>query len=285
MATEEEKQAARDRLTRLTGRYEKAEAQLEQVRKEVSDEIAGILMARTLGPSEVTKLSPFERQHVGRIAKAAGVPPLREATVVSRAKAAAAPGPRPAAAPRQQVTQATWKPVPSISPRVAALPYERVKELADRARDRYPEWVDEIRQDHPHLRGPDLDLVIVELGREKGFKVEELSTTDKPQPAVAAPRVQASVAAPAVPAAEPEASPPLPEITEKQFRKAITLAQGRATPDQRQRLTRTAKVAEQLDRNKDDEVLKAALEMGLLTRDEVYTEPSERPVSGEETGG
>lgn len=183
MATEEEKQAARDRLTRLTGRYEKAEAQLEQVRKEVSDEIAAILMARTLGPSEVTKLSPFERQHVGRIAKAAGVPPLREATVVSRAKAAAAQGPRSAAtAPRPQVTQAVRKPVPNISPRVAALPYERIKELADRAQDHYPDWVDEIQQEYPHLRGPDLDLVIVELGHQKGFKISELdepTTTDE----------------------------------------------------------------------------------------------------------
>lgn len=175
MATEEEKQAARDRLTRLTGRYEKAEVQLEQVRKEVSDEIAAILMARTLGPSEVTKLSPFERQHVGRIAKAAGVPPLREATVVSRAKAAAAQGPRSAAAaPRQQVTQAVRKPVPSISPKVLALPLERVVWLVDKAETVSPEWVEEIRQEYPHLQGPDLDYLIVDLGHQKGFKIPEL---------------------------------------------------------------------------------------------------------------
>lgn len=183
MATEEEKQAARDRLTRLTGRYEKAEVQLEQVRKEVSDEIAAILMARTLGPSEVTKLSPFERQHVGRIAKAAGVPPLREATVVSRAKAAAAQGPRSAAAaPRQQVTQAVRKPVPSISPKVLALPLERVVWLVDKAETVSPEWVEEIRQEYPHMQGPDLDYLIVDLGHQKGFKIPELdepTTTDE----------------------------------------------------------------------------------------------------------
>lgn len=109
MATEEDKQAARERLAKLTGRYEKAENQLEEVRKEVTDEIAATLMARILGPSEVTRLSPFERQHVGRIAKAAGVPPLREATVVSRAKAAAkdqSPAvPAPVEQPRPAVKQ------------------------------------------------------------------------------------------------------------------------------------------------------------------------------------
>lgn len=173
MATEEEKQAARDRLTRLTGRYEKAETQLEQVRKEVSDEIAAILMARTLGPSEVTKLSPFERQHVGRIAKAAGVPPLREATVVSRAKAAKEPH-SAATAPRQQVTQAVRKPVPSISPKVLALPLERVVWLVDKAETVSPEWVEGIRQEYPHLQGPDLDYLIVDLGHQKGFKIPEL---------------------------------------------------------------------------------------------------------------
>jgi hypothetical protein len=83
-ATEKKQQAARDRLTQLTARYNAAEAELEAVREEINAEIVGILKARTLGPSEVTRLSPYERQHVGRIAKKAGVPPLREATVVSK---------------------------------------------------------------------------------------------------------------------------------------------------------------------------------------------------------
>lgn len=173
-------------MTRLTGRYEKAEAQLEQVRKEVSDEIAAILMARTLGPSEVTKLSPFERQHVGRIAKAAGVPPLREATVISRAKAAAAQAPRSAAAaPRQQITQAVRKPVPAISPKVLALPYDRIVWLVNKAETASPEWVKGIRQEYPHLQGPDLDYLIVDLGHQKGFKIPELdepTTTDEERP-------------------------------------------------------------------------------------------------------
>lgn len=145
MTTEEEKQAARDRLARLTGRYEKAETQLEQVRKELSDEIAAILMARTLGPSEVTKLSPFERQHVGRIAKAAGVPPLREATVVSRRTAQSArpdrtPGPSaspPLAARRTESTPPALKPKPRAEER--QLTEEEVAEYATLARSRASE--------------------------------------------------------------------------------------------------------------------------------------------------
>lgn len=186
MATEEEKQAARERLTRLTGRYEKAETQLEQVRKEVTDEIAAILMDRILGPSEVTRLSPFERQHVGRIAKAAGVPPLREATVISRAKASAPKKPSTAVTtPRQRVTQALPKPVPSISANVRALPLDRVRWLADKAETLGLDWVEELRQEYPHLHGPDLDYLIVDTGYQKGLKIPELDepATDEERPA------------------------------------------------------------------------------------------------------
>ncbi len=92
-------------------------------------------------------------------------------------------------------------------------------------------------------------------------KVEELSATGEPQPAAVAPRVQASAVVP---------SEPLPEVSPKEFRKVVARAMSRAKPDQRERLNRTAKTAEQLGRDKNDEVLKAAFEMGLLTHDEVY---------------
>lgn len=87
-ASEKKKQVARDRLTELTTRYQAIEEQLNEVRQEVNAEIVSILKAQILGPSEVARLSPYERQHVGRIAKAANIPPLREGTVVSKAKAA-----------------------------------------------------------------------------------------------------------------------------------------------------------------------------------------------------
>lgn len=76
-----DEQTARATLGRLSEQYASAESQLEKARAELSQAIADVLMARALGPSEVTRLVPFERQHVGRIAKAAGVPPLRAPTV------------------------------------------------------------------------------------------------------------------------------------------------------------------------------------------------------------
>jgi len=92
-------------------------------------------------------------------------------------------------------------------------------------------------------------------------KVRELSATGEPQPAAAAPRVQVSAVVP---------SEPLPELLPKEFRKVVARAMSRAKPDQRERLNLTAKTAEQLGRNGNDEVLKAAFEMELLTHDEVY---------------
>lgn len=87
-ATEKKQQAARDQLAELSAQYTAAEEQFDAAREALSAGIVEILKARTLGPSEVTRIVPFERQHVGRIAKAGGVPPLREPTVVSKRQAA-----------------------------------------------------------------------------------------------------------------------------------------------------------------------------------------------------
>ncbi|MEU1284935.1 hypothetical protein [Kitasatospora sp. NPDC005856] len=83
MTSTDDQQAARSRLAELSAAYADAEAKFEEAREALSAGIVDVLMSRTLGPSEVTRLVPFERQHVGRIAKAGGVPPLRERTVVS----------------------------------------------------------------------------------------------------------------------------------------------------------------------------------------------------------
>lgn len=87
-ATEKKQQAARDRLAELSAAYTAAEEALEAARKHLNEGIVDVLKAKTLGPSEVTRLVPYERQHVGRISKAAGIPPLRERTVVSAKQAA-----------------------------------------------------------------------------------------------------------------------------------------------------------------------------------------------------
>ncbi|MFF1790773.1 hypothetical protein ACFVX9_30450 [Kitasatospora sp. NPDC058243] len=82
-STERAQQAARDQLAELSAAYAEAESKLEAAREALNDGIVVVLKARMLGPSEVTRIVPYERQHVGRIAKAGGVPPLRERTVVS----------------------------------------------------------------------------------------------------------------------------------------------------------------------------------------------------------
>lgn len=89
--TEKKQQAARDRLAELSTAFTEAEAELEDARKALNEGIVDVLRAKTLGPSEVTRLVPYERQHVGRISKAAGIPPLRERTVVSAKKSAPTP--------------------------------------------------------------------------------------------------------------------------------------------------------------------------------------------------
>ncbi|MFE5871634.1 hypothetical protein ACFQ6V_23720 [Streptomyces roseifaciens] len=173
MTTDEQEQDARQKLTDLSAAFTKAEARLEVTRKALNEGIAEVLMARTLGPSEVTRLVPYERQHVGRIAKAAGVPPLRERTVVSAKKTAAA-SQRPAAAPRWEGSPA--KPSASeppaelgLSPAVAALTEDQVRLLAGQAEAQHQDWGREIRRE---LRGTDprwIRYAIVEAAAQAGY--------------------------------------------------------------------------------------------------------------------
>jgi hypothetical protein len=178
--TDKKEDEAKALLDRLGTERKELEAKLDDVQKETHDAIVDILMARTLGPSEVARRVQYDRQHVARIAKKAGVPPLREATVVSRAKATAPKGSRPAAvAPRQQVTQAVPKPEPidltGISPEVAALSMERVRSLAASAEARQPQWVAEIREEYPDANELRLCYLIVDVGFRQGHKPPELA--------------------------------------------------------------------------------------------------------------
>ncbi|MFB7672911.1 hypothetical protein ACFC26_16035 [Kitasatospora purpeofusca] len=90
MTSTDDQEAARRRLAELSAAYAKAEEALDEAREALNVGIVDVLMTRALGPSEVARIVPYERQHVGRIAKAGGVPPLRERTVVS-AKPSAEP--------------------------------------------------------------------------------------------------------------------------------------------------------------------------------------------------
>ncbi|MFF5473365.1 hypothetical protein [Streptomyces achromogenes] len=79
----ERREAALRELDELTKAYRAAEAVLDERREALRKAIVKHLMARNLPPGEVADHSPYDRNHIRRIAKAAGVPPLRERTVRS----------------------------------------------------------------------------------------------------------------------------------------------------------------------------------------------------------
>jgi len=247
-------------LDRLGTERKGLEAKLDDVQKETHDAIVDILMARTLGPSEVARRVQYDRQHVARIAKKAGVPPLREATVVGRAKATATEESRPAAAtaPRQEVAQVVPDPpdLTGIFPEVAALPYARIKELAETAEARQPKWVEEIRQEYPDADELRLNYLIVNVGFRYGRKPPELAAESRP-------RLRADRS-----------------VTAEEAAEFAVLARSRASEMQAKKLDQEAGKAS--DENKGFAVMHTALDMEVLKHDEVY---GERPVSSEETSG
>lgn len=121
-------------LDRLGTERKKLEDKLDSIQKETHDAIVSILMTRTLGPSEVARRAQYDRQHVARIAKKAGVPPLREATVVSRKTSTP---PRRTPTPRPAPTSAS-RPVREHRSSAPAVPMteQHAAHLAGLARER-----------------------------------------------------------------------------------------------------------------------------------------------------
>lgn len=70
-------------LDKLTAAYQRAERARDKARDALHEAIIRHLMERNAQPGKVAEHSPYDRNHVGRIAKAAGVPPLRKRTVRS----------------------------------------------------------------------------------------------------------------------------------------------------------------------------------------------------------
>lgn len=175
-----------DPIAAAAARYKRDNDKALASRKELTNLVLDALREPDARPIDIAKRAEWTPAYVRKLARDNDIQAdadYKARTEKARARILAeASTQTSAAAPRQQVTRAVRKPVPGISPKVAALPYERVRELAERAGDRYPDWVEEIRQEYPHLRGPDFDLVIVELGYQKGFKIPELdepSATDE----------------------------------------------------------------------------------------------------------
>lgn len=71
----------RDAVTRLNS----ADEQLKEAREALGEAIADALRAG-VRPTDLEREVPYKREHIRRIARAAGVPPLREPTVVSKRK-------------------------------------------------------------------------------------------------------------------------------------------------------------------------------------------------------
>lgn len=168
----------------------------------------------------------------------------------------------------------------------------------EEARKKFADILDgtQFRSTHTEItrRGKAAGVVVPPEWYEQAVKAlapERHRSTESPPPAAAAPGARVSAAPPLVASSAAEqagsdveaaVTVPLPEMSPREAHKAIKRALSRAKPDQRERLNLTATTAGQLGRDKDVEVLKVAFEMGLLKHDEVYAEPEERPVGGEE---
>ena len=68
-------------LDRLTVAYNIAKQRRDDARDAVQEAIVRHLRERNAPPGKIAEHSPYDRNHVGRLAKAAEVPPLRTATV------------------------------------------------------------------------------------------------------------------------------------------------------------------------------------------------------------
>ncbi|MEU9033799.1 hypothetical protein AB0D45_02625 [Streptomyces sp. NPDC048352] len=76
-ADEAAAKAAAAELERLTKAFTKAEDNLEKARTPLHEAIVKHLRARSAPPGVLADHTPYDRNHVGRLGKAAGVPPLR----------------------------------------------------------------------------------------------------------------------------------------------------------------------------------------------------------------
>lgn len=77
------RKAALDEIGELSAQFLEAQEELEKAREALHEAIARHLGEQNARPSEIVEHTPYDRNHVGRIGKAAGVTPLREPSVRS----------------------------------------------------------------------------------------------------------------------------------------------------------------------------------------------------------
>lgn len=249
-------------------RYRDTEAALDTARTNLQAEAVTFLQQHDERGSQAAaaRITGWSREHIRNLWKKAeeeAERSRRDAEVealrrkVDELSATKKPSPA-VATPRQQVTQAIPEPpdLTGIFPEVAALPYGRIKELAETAEARQPKWVEEVRRDYPDADERRLHYLIVNVGMLCGRTPPELTAELRPRLGGDNPLTAEEVA---------------------EF-----AARARSLADETQTKKIDQEAGKAPDGKKDLAAMHAALDMELLSHDEVY---GERPVSSEEQGG
>jgi len=170
-------------LEDVAQRYKRATDALDTVRAEMQETAVVLLQRDGVKQADVARVTGWSREHLRRLKEKAELEALRQQVE----ELSAGKKPHPATAtPRQQVTQALPKPEPidltGISPEVAALSMERVRNLAATAEARQPQWVAEIREEYPDANELRLCYLIVDVGFRQGRKPPELADPPAGEP-------------------------------------------------------------------------------------------------------
>jgi hypothetical protein len=172
-----------DPIAAAAARYKRDSNKAESSRKELTNLVLDALREPDSKPIDIAKRAEWTPAYVRKLARESGIQAdadYKARTAKARARLIAEASTSPAVAgPRQQATQAAPVHVETvldaaISPSVAAMAGERVKELAEAAEARHPEWIEEIRQAHPTAGELRLHYLIVEAGVRMGFRPREL---------------------------------------------------------------------------------------------------------------
>lgn len=172
-----------DPIAAAAARYKRDNDKALASRKELTSLVLDALREPDARPIDIAKRAEWTPAYVRKLARDNDIQAdagYKARTEKARARLIAEASTSPAVAtPRQQVTQAVSQYVETvpdsvISPPVAAMSGERVKELAEAAEARHPEWIEQIRQAHPTADELRLHYLVVEAGVRMGFRPREL---------------------------------------------------------------------------------------------------------------
>ncbi|MFM9635956.1 hypothetical protein [Streptomyces turgidiscabies] len=257
-----------DPIAAAAARYKRDNEKAKTSRKELAALVLEALRDPKAEPVDIARRAEWTPAYVRKLARDNHIeadPSYKARTEKARARLLAEAAASPAVAgPRPQVTQTIPEnperlDLTGIFPEVAALPYGRIQELAKTAEDRQPKWVEEIRQEYPGTEERRLHYLIVNVGYRQGRRPPELAAESRP-------RLRADR-----------------KVTAEEAAGFAALARSKANDMQLKKLDQEAEKAS--GENKAFAVMHAALDMELLTHDEVYGGAPVRPAGSEETSG